>query len=198
MGTVMSWLSPGIPRSVAPRGIPEPLVDPKVDAVELDAVEVPGEMLVAAEPHGEDAVEPPPSNAAEEVVFGHGICSGLNPAGLSSVAPSGIPPEVEAEDGSDSVVPSGDVAPMPGVGLACALAAAIPANHMIAAKVHVACIEIFRVVSGLTSSTAVLAEPGARGHDGGPCLVDYTNPNPFLHKPVLGRTGSATPIGNVV
>jgi hypothetical protein len=152
LGTAMTWLSPGVPRSVVPRGMPElsvdPAVNPMIDAVEPDGVEVPNEALVVAEPHAEDAVEPPPSNAALAVVFGHGIWSGLNPVGLSSIAPSGIPPEVEVEDGSESVVPSGEVAPMLGVGFACALAAATLANHMIAAKVHLPCIEASRVVSG--------------------------------------------------
>jgi hypothetical protein len=131
-----------------PELLDDPVVNPKPDAVELDAVDVPDKLLVVLEPHAEEVVEPPPSNAALEVVFGHGIWSGLNPGGLSSVAPSGIPLKLEGEDGSESVVPSGEVAPMPGVGIACALAAATLASHMIAAKVHLLCIEVSRVVSG--------------------------------------------------
>ncbi len=126
----------------------DPVVDSELDGLALDAVDAAGELPVAPEPHAEDAVEPPPSNAALEVTFGHGICSGLNPGGLSSVAPSGIPPEVEEEDGSESVVPSGEVVPMPGVGLACAQAAAIPASHSIAARVQVPFIEVSHVASG--------------------------------------------------
>jgi hypothetical protein len=126
----------------------DPIVNPGLDAVELVAVDIPDELLVVVEPHVEDVIEPPPSNAVLEVVFGHGIWSGLNPGGLSSVAPSGIPLELEGEGESESVVPSGEVAPMPGVGLACALAAAIPASHMIAVKIHLLCIEVSRVMSG--------------------------------------------------
>ena len=129
-----------------PELLDDPVINPKLDPVELDAVDVPDELLVVLEPHAEDALAPPPSNAALEVVFGHGICSGLNPGGLSSVAPSGTPLEPEGADGSESVVPSGEVAPMPDVGLACALAAATLASHMIAAKVHLPCIEVSRVV----------------------------------------------------
>ena len=62
----MFWLSPGVPRSVAPSGIPEPLVDPVVnpdtDVVELDVVEVPDELFAVAEPQPEERLEPPPSN----------------------------------------------------------------------------------------------------------------------------------------
>jgi hypothetical protein len=127
-----------------PELLDDPVVNPGPDAVELDAVDVPDVL----EPHAEEAVAPPPSNAALEVVFGHGIWSGLNPGGLSSVAPSGIALELEGEDGSESAVPSGEVAPMPGVGPACAPAAATLANHMIAVKAHLPCIEVSRVVSG--------------------------------------------------
>ena len=58
----------------------DPVVDSELDGLALDAVDAAGELPVAPEPHAEDAVEPPPSNAALEVTFGHGICSGLNPA----------------------------------------------------------------------------------------------------------------------
>ena len=130
-------------------GMPEPLVDPSVEAVEPEAVEIPDELLIVAEPHPEEAVEPPPSKAEFEDVFGHGIWSGLMPGVSTSVAPSGIPLEPEAEDGSDSIVPSGEVAPMPGLGPACAPAAVTPANHMIAAKAHLPCIKFPRVVGNL-------------------------------------------------
>jgi hypothetical protein len=72
-------------------------------------------LLAVAEPHAVPTVEPPPSKAPLEVVFGHGIASGLMPGVLSSVAPSGIPlPPLDVE-GSDRV-PSGEVEPMPVVG----------------------------------------------------------------------------------
>jgi hypothetical protein len=116
--------------------------------VEPDAVDVADELLIVPEPHPEDAVEPPPSKAPLEVVLGHGIWSGLNPGGLSSVAPSGMPLELEAEDESESVVPSGEVAPMPGVGVVCAAAVTTLATQMITTKLHLACIELPRVVSG--------------------------------------------------
>jgi hypothetical protein len=130
-----------------PELLDDPDVNPEIEAVELDAVDV-AELLVVPEAHPEDAVEPPPSKAPLEVVFGHGIWSGLKPGGLSSVAPSGIPLEPEVEDESESVVPSGDVAPMPGVGVVWAPAAATPAIQTITAKLHLACIELSRVVSG--------------------------------------------------
>jgi hypothetical protein len=130
-------------------GMPAPLVDnPEIEVVASEAVDVPDELLVAAEPHAEEVVDPPPSKAEFEPVFGHGIWSGLTPGVLISVAPSGIPLELEGEDGSESIVPSGEVAPMPGVGLVCAAAAATLASHMIAAKAHLPCMEFSRAVSG--------------------------------------------------
>jgi hypothetical protein len=166
LGMTMFWLSPGVPRSVAPRGMPEPLFDPAikpdVNALELDAAaEPPNEPFAVAEPQPEERLEPPPSNWALETVFGHGMTSGLSPGGFSSVAPSGIVPE---GDESESVVPSGDVMPMPGVWFACALAAATLANQTIADKMHVP-----RIKFGLSCSmpvdtvTADRARPGDRG-----------------------------------
>jgi hypothetical protein len=151
-GTVMAWLSPGVPRSVAPNGMPEPLADPvvtpEIELSELAPVDAWEELLAFEQ--AEEAVEPPPSNAALEVVFGHGICSGLNPGGMSSVAPSGIPlpiEEEEAEDG-EGAVPSGEVVPMPGVWPVCAQAPAILADHKIAAKMHVPRIDILAPNAG--------------------------------------------------
>jgi hypothetical protein len=129
--------------------MPEPTADPSVEVAEPEAVEIPDELLIVAEPHPEEAMEPPPSKAELEDVFGHGIWSGLMPGVSTSVAPSGIPPEPEAEDGSDSIVPSGEVAPMPGLGPACAPAAVTPASHMIAAKARIPCIKVSRVVGNL-------------------------------------------------
>jgi hypothetical protein len=152
LGIKMFWLSPGVPRSVAPSGMPEPLFDPAirpdVNVLELDAVaEPPNELFAVAEPQPEERLEPPPSNWALETVFGHGMTSGLSPGGFSSVAPSGMVPE--GEDESESV-PSGDVMPMPGVWFACALAAATPANQTIADKMHVP-----RIKVGLSCSMPV-------------------------------------------
>lgn len=99
--------------------MPEPTVDPvnsDVEALEPDAVGAWDELFAVADAAAqmEEAV-PPPSNAVLDVVFGHGVCSGLNPGGLSSVAPSGIPLETEEDDAPEDIVPSGEVAPMPGV-----------------------------------------------------------------------------------
>jgi len=104
----------------------EPTIDPvipAVDPLDVDPLE-PGmdersdEPLAMPEPHAVDAVEPPPSNGVFELVLGHGVCSGLKPGVLSSVAPSGISPrpaDVE-DDGPEDRVPSGEVEPMPAVG----------------------------------------------------------------------------------
>ncbi|MGA7810874.1 hypothetical protein [Bradyrhizobium sp.] len=95
----------------------EPTVDPVSPIVLVDACDEEDacdELLAVAEPHADGVVVPPPSKAPPDVVFGHGITSGLIPDGLSSVAPSGIVPELEDDDDSDGTVPSGEVAPMPG------------------------------------------------------------------------------------
>jgi hypothetical protein len=68
------------------------------------------------------------------------MISGLSPGGLSSVAPSGIVPE--GDDESESVVPNGEVIPMPGVGLPCAPAAATLASNAIADKMYMPRIEV--------------------------------------------------------
>jgi hypothetical protein len=112
-----------------PEPAADPIVRPGVDPLELDAVDA-ADGFAVSEPQAVDKVEPPPSNAEFEVVFGHGMTSGLIPGWLSSVAPSGMPLELEG------AVPSGEVAPMPGAGTPCAHAAATPINHIIAAKVH--------------------------------------------------------------
>jgi hypothetical protein len=84
-GTGMVWLSPGVPRSVAPRAIPELAVDWTIDPASAPlkpgvAEVVPDELelLVPAELHPEEDT-PPPSNEAFELVLGHGILSGLIP-----------------------------------------------------------------------------------------------------------------------
>ena len=82
------------------------------------------------EPQLFDWADPPPSKAAFELVPGHGMISGLTPDVLISVEPSGMPPRPdELESSGEFAVdgaPSGEVGPMPGVGLVCACAATIP------------------------------------------------------------------------
>jgi hypothetical protein len=131
-GTIVAWLSPGVPRSAAPSGIPEPTTDPNDPGVappgpDIDvAPEAP--VLEVPEPQLCDRFDPPPSNAAFELEFGHGAISGLTPGVLISVEPSGMPPRPEVELDEELFADgtfSGDVAPMPGV-VVCARAAATP------------------------------------------------------------------------
>ena len=65
----------------------DPVIDPSVEDVKPEAG-LPDELLVEAEPHPEEAVEPPPSKAEFEGVLEQGICSGLMPGVFISVAPS--------------------------------------------------------------------------------------------------------------
>jgi hypothetical protein len=77
----MVWLSPGVPRSVAPSGMPELAVDWTIDPASAPfrlGVAVPDELLVLAL-HPEEEDIPPPSNETFELVFGQGIISGLIP-----------------------------------------------------------------------------------------------------------------------
>ena len=131
MGTAVVWLSPGMPRSVAPSGMPEPTTDPDGPDIvpptpDIDAAPEPL-LFEDEEPQLFDRPDPPPSKAEFELVLGHGIISGLTPGVLISVEPSGMPPrpgelsEELPEDGA----PSGEVGPMPGVVVVCACAATI-------------------------------------------------------------------------
>lgn len=123
LGTAVVWLSPGVPRSVAPSGIPEPTTDPDdpgmvPPAPYIDAALEPP-VFEAPEPQLFERFDPPPSNAAFELAFGHGMISGLTPGVLISVEPSGMPPrpeeaELDVEPPADGTF-SEDVAPMPGV-----------------------------------------------------------------------------------
>jgi hypothetical protein len=142
---------------VAPSGTPEPTIDPvdpiipAADPLEPEMDEEFNEPLAMFEPHAVDTVEPPPSKAALELVLGHGVCSGLKPGVLSSVAPSGIPPmpagvEVEDVDGPEDREPSGEVEPMPVVGPVWAKAAPPPTDQMTAAKVT-AKVKLYLIVS---------------------------------------------------
>ena len=127
VGTGMLWLSPGVPRSVAPSGIPALAVDVPIDAAPLASEPVVPDAVVdvlleLVELHPVEAVIPPPSKDELELVAGHGMVSGLMPDGVSSVAPRGmLPVDALDGDGSEAVVPSGEVAPMPEeVELVCA------------------------------------------------------------------------------
>jgi hypothetical protein len=120
----MFGLSPGVPTAVAPKGMLEPTVP--VDAPGAgpgeSAADMPELVLEdVAEPHPPETLVPPPSNAEFELAPAQGC--GLMPGVLNSVAPSGIPLEVGAEVSGDEDVPSGEVAPMPGVAADCACAA---------------------------------------------------------------------------
>jgi hypothetical protein len=120
-GTVASGLSPCAPSSVAPSGIFEPTV--VVAALPPGAAGplVEAEFDDALKPHAFDV--PPPSKAGFELVLAQDGASGLIPGVFSSVAPSGMlvdPDDAVVEEG----VPSGEVAPMPGVEADCACAAA--------------------------------------------------------------------------
>jgi hypothetical protein len=102
---------------IEPSGAPPPSkvdIDP---ATPLPIADIP--VPVADIPVVDPAV--PPLEAAVPV---HNVppASGLIPPLLSSVAPSGMPTGPDGE--LKFIVPSGDVAPMPGVGATCAKLAA--------------------------------------------------------------------------
>jgi hypothetical protein len=83
-GTGIVWVSPGVPRLVAPRGIPELAddwtIDPASAPFKLGVADaVPDVLLVPAELHPEEEDIPPPSNETFELVLGHGMISGLIP-----------------------------------------------------------------------------------------------------------------------
>jgi hypothetical protein len=141
LGTAVVWLSPGVPRSVAPSPIPEPTTDPDDPVIMPPAPDIDPapEALVfeAPEPQLFDRFDPPPSNAAFELAVGHGMISGLTPGVLISVEPRGMPPrpeeaELDEELSADGTF-SGDVAPMPGV-VVCACAAATPIQQLKATR----------------------------------------------------------------
>jgi|ERR1700733_3795741 hypothetical protein len=141
LGTAVVWLSPGVPRSVAPSGMPEPTTDPGDPGMapptpDIDAAPA-APVFEVPEPQLFDRVDPPPSKAAFELAFGQGMISGLTPGVLISVEPSGMPPrpgevELDEELFADGTF-SGDVAPMPGV-VVCACAAATPIQQLKAAS----------------------------------------------------------------
>jgi hypothetical protein len=113
--------------------MPEPTTDPDDPgmAPPTPAIDPAPEVAVfgVPEPQLFDRFDPPPSKAALELAFGHGMISGLTPGVLISVEPSGMPPrpkevELDEELSADGTL-SGEVAPMPGV-VVCARVAAIP------------------------------------------------------------------------
>jgi hypothetical protein len=190
VGTGTFWLSPGVPRSVAASGMPEPAADPVVrpgvDPLELDAVEL-ADGLAVFDPQAVDKVEPPPSNAEFDVVLGHGMTSGLIPGWLSSVAPSGMMLVLEG------AVPSGEVAPMPEVGVVCAAADVAPINQIITAKVHARRIEISRVrTHGSSVPVTDRRAPLYRGSQGNLCVLNgFHLPDPAF--PVTGICTASPP-----
>jgi hypothetical protein len=109
-------LSPGVPSSVEPSGT-APLVDPDVEPV--PDVAAPGEPdAPEVQPVAVDAIPPPSKLELDPTVVE--VPEQLSPPESSSVAPSGIPPGIDGW--LESGEPSGDVAPIPGVALACAKA----------------------------------------------------------------------------
>ena len=126
----------------APSGMPEPTTDPDDPgmAPPTPAIDPAPEVAVfgVPEPQLFDRFDPPPSKAALELAFGHGMISGLTPGVLISVEPSGMPPrpdELELnEESPEDGAPSGEVGPMPGVVVVCACAATIPIQQPMAAS----------------------------------------------------------------
>ena len=144
LGTAVVWLSPGVPRSVAPNGTPEPTTPepmtgpPNPETVppgpDIDAAPEPL-LFEALEPQLFDMLDPPPSNAEFEFVLGHGMISGLTPGVLISVEPSGMLPGLdELEESPEEGTLSGEVGPMPGVVVVCACTAAIAIQQPMAAN----------------------------------------------------------------
>jgi hypothetical protein len=125
-----------VPRSVAPSGTPALLADPDDPSVPAVPDPVPAPVLLAdVDPQLLDCAEPPPSKAAFELALGQGVISGLTPGVLMPVAPSGMLPPVRFEpDELSDDMPSGEVAPMPGVVLVCACAATTPIDQIMKAS----------------------------------------------------------------
>lgn len=139
-------LTPALPISNEPNGIPVRAAPPGVTG---DVAAIDDALLLEVEPHGPDMLAPlaidvpapipipPPSKVVVEPdmagdvlpVVGQG--NGLSPGEASCVAPMGIPVGATEEPG---VMPSGDVAPMAGVGLTCARAGGVIPSAMIAIK----------------------------------------------------------------
>jgi hypothetical protein len=128
-GTTGIGLTPALPTSKEPKGIPARATPPGVvgDVAATDEA-----LLLAVVPQGPDIVAlpgidapvpipiPPPSKVvvepdiADDALPAVGQGNGLSPGDASCVAPMRIPVGATDEPG---VMPSGVVAPMPGVGL---------------------------------------------------------------------------------
>lgn len=150
-GTVIIGLKPPPSSSVAPSGIvPLATLDGEPDsgeAVPVDVTFVPDVQLEAAEIV---PANPPPSNVEPELVepvadvpcmdgpLGTQAPSGLNPPVSISVAPSGTPVPLAALAPS---MPSGDVAPIPGMVVALWACAAPQPSRIMSDIAHAVRIE---------------------------------------------------------
>jgi hypothetical protein len=180
-GTTGIGLTPPLPISNEPNGIPARAAPPGVvgDVAAKDEALLPEVVLpvpdIAVLP-GMDAPVPipipPPSNVVVEPTIPEAgfpiaepvmpepinpvvpLGTGLSPGEASSVAPIGFPVGGTCEPGT---MPSGEVAPMPGVGLPIppACARAEPQLRIIAAVVTIA----KRVIMGSTSSFSAFIAP---------------------------------------
>jgi hypothetical protein len=164
-----SGLTPALPISNEPNGIPTRATPPGVvgDVAATDEA-----LLPAVVPHGPDiavvpgidAPVPTPIPPPSKVVVEPGIAddalpvieqgNGLSPGGVSSVAPMVVPVGATDEPG---VMPSGEVAPMLGVGLPIPLtcATAEPQLNSIANAVIIA----KRVIMGSISYLKAFIAP---------------------------------------
>jgi hypothetical protein len=97
--------------------MPEP--DVLEESADVGAV-ASAELVVDCALQSVELFTPPPSNAVPDDVLAH-VTMGLVPGMLSSVAPSGMVPG-SVDEVPEEIVPSGDVAPMPGVVVVCAWA----------------------------------------------------------------------------
>jgi hypothetical protein len=131
--------------------IDEPDIVPPPSKVELDpAMPVPDVIIPVLDPEIPlpDVVIPvlePAIPVLDVAVPAHNVppASGLSPPVLSSVAPSGMP---MGPDGAlKFIVPSGDVAPMPGVGPTCAKLLPQPRRKMTPVMVRARSIEVSSV-----------------------------------------------------
>ena len=185
-GTAISGLIPALPSSTEPNGIPDPVV-PAVDKDEIpgdDAAALleplPQVTNVAVLP-GTDAPVPNPNPPPSYVprpdmpgdappVVGHVVPKpivpvplmiGLSPGDASSVAPKGIP---AGETDDPGVMPSGEVAAIPGVGMlvppTCAAAGMQPKSTAGIAAINVRRI----VISIFLTQRSAQANRSSRRH----------------------------------
>jgi len=164
VGTTSNGLTPALPISMEPNGIPVRAAPPgDADDVAADNEALPLELVpqapdIAALP-GNDVPAPVPVPPPSKVVLEPDIPNdglpitkhvvpfpvipiapvgaGLSPGDASSVAPMGIPAGATGEPGA---MPSGEVAPIPGVGLpippTCANAGEQPKNAACIAAIN--------------------------------------------------------------